>query len=187
MPTSTISRPSPGTLVFTHSSGIIGKAIRLGERLRWRSGDFYNHAGVLSDRWCSVHNSPFVIQALGSGVTDAGCLATIAPGGSYELVAPPAGINPSTILEFAKHQLGQEYGWLSVVSVIFRILLPRWFPWPTIRSRSTWICSALVGESVRFAGWYHEWADIYTVVPSELYAALKDMSLRQLQEIVKAR
>jgi hypothetical protein len=176
----TTTPPEPGTLVFCHGAGIISKAIRLGEWLRYRDGHFWNHVAILDDEECPVHHCPYVIQAVGAGVTDDGCLDTIAPGGSYELVAPPQGVSADDVLTFAQDQVGQEYGWISIVSIIFRILLPKWVPLPTIRSRSTWICSALAGEALRFAGWYEDWTSIYTVVPSELYAAIHDVDVLDL-------
>ena len=178
----TTTAPEPGTLVFCHGTGIISKAIRLGERIRYRNGSFWNHVAIVDDEECPVHNCPYVIEAVGSGVIDHGCLATIAPGGSYELVEVPEGVSAEDVLTFAQSQVGDQYGWISIVSIILRILLPKWVPFPTMRTRSTWVCSALAGESLRFGGWYADWSDIYTVVPSELYAAIHDVSVRDLYE-----
>jgi len=174
--------PEPGTLVFCHGKGLISKAIRWGEWLRYRNGSFWNHVAIVDSEQCPLHDCPYVIQAVGSGVTDHECLVDIAPGGSYELVLPPNGTDGLDILTFALDQVGDEYGWISIISIILRILLPKWVPFPTMRTRSTWVCSALAAESLRFAGWYEDWSDIYTVVPSELYAALHGVSVRALYE-----
>lgn len=178
--------PAPGDFIFVRSSGVIGWAIRLGERLRFRPGDFWNHCALVSDATCKTHNSPKVIQAVARGVTDVSCLATVAPGGSYEVVKVPTGVDATKVLAFAKMQVGCEYGYLSIVSIVLRILLPKWFPLPTIRSRSTWICSALAAECARAGGWLHNWSDLFDTVPSEFYAALHGMSVEQLSEILRA-
>lgn len=170
--------PVPGTLVFVHSHGLAGKAIRLGEWLRFRDGRFWNHVAIVSDQTCPC-SSPRVIQAEGHGVTDTACLSTIAPGGQYEEVIVPDAWDED-ILAFAKTQVGKKYGWLSIVSIAVQIILPRWLTLPSLRSESTWICSALAGESARVGGWLHDWPDIYRVVPSELYAAIHDISVRDV-------
>lgn len=165
--------PKAGALVFAHSRSFIGWAIRLGERLRFRSGDFYNHVAVLD------HQLPtgdwVVVQAVARGVAK-GRLSEIAPGGSCAVVAVP-NVARTRVVGFARSQLGKEYGWLSVVSVALQVLLPRRFPLPAFRSDRTWICSALAAEAARFGGWLHDWPTIYRVVPSELYAALSGIEL----------
>lgn len=167
-----MSDPQPGNLVFCHSTDIIGKSIRLGEWLRFRTGDFYNHVAV-------IDHDGTVIQARARGVTAGDALATIAPGGSYEVIPVPDA-DPNKIIEFARAQVGNEYGYISIVSIALRILVPKWLPLPSIRQNSTWICSALGGESARFGGWLHNWPDLFNVVPSELYAAIKGIDINQL-------
>ena len=173
---------APGDLVFCHSKGLVGRAIRLGERLRFRSGDFYNHVGII---WHATITGRdwWVIEAEARGVK-MGLLSAIAPGGSYEVVSVP-GADQARVVAFARDQIGYEYGYLTIVSIAARILLPRWFPLPTLRMRSTWICSALAGEAARFGGWLHNWSSIYQVVPSELYAALHDIPVRSVADHMK--
>lgn len=165
-----MSSPNAGSLVFCHSAGIIGRVIRLGERLRFRSGDFYNHVAI-------IDNDGTVIQAEAHGVTSGASLTSIAPGGSYEVVKVP-NADAASIVAFARSQVSKKYGYLSIVSLAIRILTPQWLPLPSIRSDRTWICSALGGECSRFGGWLHDWPDIYSVVPSELYAAIKGIGVR---------
>lgn len=162
--------PAPGYLVFTHGRGPIAWAIRFGEWIRFRRGDHWNHTAVIERRAASGEDW-VVIEATARGVTR-GLLSTIAPGGGYEVVALPAGVEPSAVVQFARRQLGDAYGWLSIVALAVQIVLPRWFRLPSFRSRRTWICSALAAEAVRCGRWIHDWPDIYQVVPSELFAAL---------------
>lgn len=178
--------PQPGTIGFTHSSGIQGKLIRFGEWLRFRTGSFWNHVFIVSDE-TDEHGEPLVIQAIAKGVNGSFPLATVAPGGSYELVVTPADVNPAKVLAFAKSQIGQEYGWISIISIALRILLPKWLPLPSMRSTATWICSALGGESLRCGGYVHSWPDVYSVVPSELYAALNGLTIKQLTTQLKTK
>ena len=165
-----MSDNTPGSLVFCHSTGIIGHAIRLGERLRFRSGDFFNHVAI-------IDTDGTIIQAEAHGVTAGASLESIAPGGSYEVVKVPDAI-AANIITFARSQVGKKYGYLSIVGLAIRILTPKWLPLPSIRANRTWICSALGGESTRFGGWFYDWDDIYSVVPSELYAAIKGIGVR---------
>lgn len=157
----------PGDLVFAHSKNLIGRVIRFGEWLRFRPGSKWNHVAIVS----KIENGKtFIIQAEASGVTNDKELDTIAPGGQYLVVEPPQGVDKDQLLEFANAQVGSKYGWLSILTVAIDIITPGWAP--SLRRRNSWICSAVVGEALRFSGWLHHWNDIYTVVPSELYAAL---------------
>lgn len=185
------SNLQPGSLVFCHSQGFIGKAIRLGEWLRFRKGDFYNHVAILKEPvglkpklingtvvdW--LVDDWIVIQAESRGVTETGLLSTVAPGGSYQVVKIP-GADGRKVVAFAQSQVGSKYGWLSILSLALRILTPKWLMLPSLRSYRTWICSALGGEAVRYAGWLRDWPDVYAVTPSELYAAIQGMNIKEI-------
>jgi hypothetical protein len=174
-----MERYEPGSIGFCHSKGIISWAIRLGERLRFRHGGFWNHVFIVSDK-TNEQGDQLVIQALGNGVDGTKSISTIAPGGSYKIVPPPVDVLGSDVLLFAESQIGYPYGYLSIVSIALQIILPKWLPLPRVRTNSSWICSALGAESLRCGGWVHDWPDIYSVVPSELYAALAGLKLRDL-------
>jgi len=164
----------PGDLVFCHTKGIFGSAIRFGEWLRFREGSFWSHVAIL----IRPHGDDWVIgEAVARGVR-LSLLSTVAIGGTYEIVSLPYAANRSKSLEFVDGELRDGYGFLTIVYEVLRILLPRWFPLPTFRMRSTWICSALAGESARCAGWIHRWGSIYDPVPSELYAAFKNTTAK---------
>jgi hypothetical protein len=170
----------PGQIGFCHSTNIFGKAIRFGERLRFRHGDFWNHVFIISDEIDST-GEPLIIQAISKGVDGSKPLSQVAPGGKYQVIELPAGVDSAKVLAFAKSQVGSGYGYISIASIVLQILLPRWLPMLTLRSKSTWICSALSAESARAGGWVHDWPDVYNVVPSELYAALSGLTLAQLK------
>lgn len=130
---------------------------------------------ALMDRW-------LVVQAEACGVTgtrptgtawNARTLAQVAPGGWVRIIRPPADVVPSRTLYAARKQVGTRYGFLTMASIAISILPPRWLRWPVqFRDDSTWICSALGAEALRYGGWWHTWPDVYTPWPSEVLHAL---------------
>ena len=160
------AQPQPGDLVFCHSKGIIGRAIRLGEWLRWRGGSHYNHVAIL-DEWQLTGWT--VIQAEARGVTRGALLSDVAPGGSYVIVSAPPDANRADLLSFARAQVGTRYGFLTIASLIVTILTPVFF---NVMAPGSWICSAVAAESIRCGGWIHNWPDVYQVTPAQLFLAL---------------
>jgi hypothetical protein len=142
----------------------MGRAIRLGEFLRWRKGSHWNHACVISR--VDKDGTAYVIQADLHGVSEAR-LDTV---GQYIILEPPARVNRNKILAFTKAQIGSSYGLLSIASIVADIITPSWFP--SMRRRNTWICSAVTGEALRYGGWLHNWSDIYMITPAQLFDAL---------------
>ena len=164
--------PVPGTLVFCHGKDLIGRVIRFGEALRWRRGSRFNHVAIVDRVEDGV---AYVIQAEARGVTNIRKLDEIAPGGHYELMAPPAGVDVDEVLKFANLQVGSKYGFGTILAIAIDILTPGWFPSlrPANKKSNSWICSAVVAESLRAGGWFHCWPDIYLVTPAELFLALE--------------
>ena len=164
--------PEPGDIVFAHSNGIMGKAIRLGEWLRFRRGSHWNHVCFIDRVEDGV---PYVLQAEPHGVTTDKTLDSV---GTYLLLPPPGGCDPAKFMYFARQQVGDRYGWLMIAALALDIVTPAWFPTFHLASRrkSAWICSVLTAESLRFAGWYHPWPSIYMVTPSQVYEALEPLN-----------
>jgi len=155
----------PGDVGLSHSNGLMGRAIRFGERIRWgERPSHWNHAFVV-DR--VEGDKVYVIQAEPSGVTNDKTIDTV---GEYELITPPSNVNVDNMLTFARSQVGSRYGWLSILSIVFDIATPSWF-W-SVRRPHTWICSALVAESLRAGGWIVDWGDIYCVTPAQVKQSL---------------
>ena len=149
-----------GDLAFFDSPGAISRAIRIAEWFRWRKGDHWNHVAILdedSDGWT-------IIEAEGRGVTRGNKLA-----GNYEIVPLPEGVDPQKVLEFARAQVGRQYGFLTIASIVLTIISPKFI---NVMLPDTWICSALAAESLRCGGWIHNFGDIYQVSPAELWDAL---------------
>jgi hypothetical protein len=156
----------PGDLVFCHSKGIVSRAIRLAERLRWRGGSEYNHVAIL-DRYADGEWS--VIQAEARGVTQGAKLSTVAPGGRYVVVSALPVADDESALNFARAQVGRRYGFLTIASIVTTVLLPKFV---NVMLPDTWICSALAAEALRCGGWVHNWPDVYQVSPAQLAEAL---------------
>lgn len=160
--------PQPGDIVFAHSNGIMGKAIRLGEWLRFRRGSHWNHVCFI-DR--VVDGVPYVLQAEPSGVTVDKTLDSV---GAYLLMEPPKGVDRTQVMFFARQQVGYHYGWLMILALAVDIITPAWFPTFHLASKKkpSWICSVLSAEALRFGGWFHQWPSIYQVTPSQVFSAL---------------
>jgi hypothetical protein len=161
---------SVGDVIFAHAKkDFIGRAIQLAERLRWNGGSLWNHAAIITDV-DKVAGKIQIVQAESRGVT---CKwfnspGDIAPNG-HVLVIRRRQPDYLKSVEFAKSQVSDPYGYLTILSIAVSIVAP-WFL--TVRKPGTWICSALVAESLRAGGWLHDWQDIYMVSPAQLYDAV---------------
>ena len=156
--------PVPGDIVFSHSSGWMAKCIRYAERLRWRKGSYWNHVCVISR--VDPDGTAYVIQAQLKGVAE----ARLDSVGHYVVLEPPYGVNRNKVLAFTKMQVGSKYGVLSILSIMFDIISPDWFP--SLRMPRTWICSAVTGEALRYGGFLMNWDDVYCITPSQLFDSL---------------
>ena len=159
----------PGDIGFAHSTGMMGRLIRFGEFLRARRGAAWNHQFIV-DRF--ENDSWYVIQATLHGVTNDCRLDDVAPEGKIIVMSPPKGVNRTRALAFARAQVGIGYGFLTIVAIAFDIVTWDWVPSVRAARKPSWICSALVNESLRYGGWLHEWLDIYSVTPAQSYDAL---------------
>jgi len=155
-----------GDLVFCHTTGLIGRAIRVAQYFDG-DGKFskWNHVAIL-DRQDS-DGKWFVIQAEPKGVTDDKYLDDVAPGGNYEIVPLPQGCDRSKFLEFARFQVGFSYGFITIFSCAIDILLPNSI---CLRKANSWICSGLAAGSLWFAGFEpaKSWPDLYTRTPAQI-------------------
>ncbi len=149
-------------VVLCHTNSFLGWVIRVGERIRWRSGATWNHAAIV----VTSGPNPLIVQATGRGVTQTHLLSVT---DRYTIVSVPS--ESASGAAFASSQLGERYGFLTVASIIFNLLTPH-FIHIEVRRQNTWICSALVAESLRAGSWLHSWPSIYEVSPAQLAQAL---------------
>ena len=156
-----------GDLVFCHSKGFVGKSIRFIQHLHGDDDWEYNHVALLNEK--QANGDWAVIQAEAHGVTSDKLLSSVAPGGFYEVVALPQGVDRDKVLEFARAEVGCEYGFITIASIVFTLWTPNAI---NVIKGNTWICSALAGEALRAGGWIHKWPDVYQVRPAQLLSAL---------------
>lgn len=154
----------PGDIGFAHNKGAMAKLIRVGEWLKFRKGSGWNHMFVVAE-------DGNIIQATLKGVIISP-LVTVAPGGHYFTMPPPVGVRREDVLAFAKAQVGLRYGVLTIFAIATDILTWQWVPALRGARKSSWICSGLGCEALRYGGWLHDWIDIYTVTPAQAYLAL---------------
>ena len=160
-------KPRKGDIVFAHTSGLMGRLIRMGERLRWKeSASHWNHACVVSRVTKGV---PYVIEATLKGVVE----SPLSKYDDYAVVRPPSCVDITKLVDFQKLQLSDHYGLLSILAIAIDLVDGNWMP--ELRKSGTWICSALTAEGLRVAGWFtpeSNWGDIYTVTPAQLFQVL---------------
>lgn len=157
-----------GDLIFCHGGGLVAKAIRFGEWLRFRGGANFNHVAIAYAPTADG-NDWYVIQAEGRGVTSTGTLGELLTSGAVLIAHAPTEVRRGDVVRFALEQVGRKYGFVTIASIVVTILLPAFI---NVMLPNTWICSAVAAESWRFGGWLHNWDDIYQVNPAELYEAV---------------
>ncbi len=157
-----------GDIVFAHNKGWMAKLIRLGEWIKFHESE-WNHECVV-DRF--ENGEWYVIQAEIRGVTDTCKLIDVAPGGKFIVVEPPIECDREKILEFNRAQVGTRYSLLTILAIAIDIVTWNWVPAFSNSRRRSWVCSGLVNESMRYAGWLYEWVNIYIVTPQQGYFAL---------------
>jgi hypothetical protein len=159
-----------GDIGFARTNGLMGKLIRAGEWLKWRECEFNHTFTVVAAG--NTYDEIWIVQAELRGVS-LRRLSEILPNASeIHLVAPPEGADPKKIALFSLAQLGSPYGLMSITCLALDITTPDWFI--AFRRKNTWICSALSAEACRYAGWYHDFPDIYIVTPTGLWKAFQD-------------
>jgi hypothetical protein len=146
----------------------MARLIRIGEALKFHQSK-WNHEFII-DRFEGGHW--YVIQAELKGVTNTCRLDDVAPGGEYVVLPPPPECSIDKIIEFNRAQVGTKYSLLTIIADAIDILSWDWVPALSNSHKRSWVCSGLVNESLRYAGWLHEWVNIYTVMPQQGYDAL---------------
>jgi hypothetical protein len=168
-----VSEYKPGSLVFCHSTDIVGRGIRWAEWTRFKRGSTYNHVATLRD-WHEDGQDPAggywtVIQAEARGVTGHRELDSVCPGGFYTIVEQPQTVRVDDQLAFLVDQIGARYGFITIGSIVVNLILPQFI---SFQMPSTWICSAVAAEALRVGGWRHNWPNIYQVNPAQLFEVL---------------
>lgn len=157
-----------GDIGWAHTNGLMGRLIRVGEAVRGKKGSEWNHQFIV-DSPVPAEDDWFVVQATLQGVTNTGRLSEFP---KYHVEHPPIGVDPERVLLFARAQVGVEYSLMTILTIALDIVTWDWFPSFRGSRLQSWICSAVVNESLRFAGWLHDFVNIYTVTPQDGWDAL---------------
>lgn len=158
----------PGDLGWAHTTGLLGWLIRVGEWLKFRKG-VYNHAFTVVG--VSDTGEVHIVEATLRGVKFSLLSDLLDKGATIEILPPPPETDPDRICEFNINQVGKKYGLLSDICIALDILT--WDNFPAVRRNDTWECAALQMEALRYAGFFAEWGDIYTVTPTQSYEVVK--------------
>ena len=177
IPTVSLSDTRVGDAVFCHSTGMIGKAIRLGQRLHGFAPEYrvWNHIAWLDE---PIYEGGKIVdwhvgQAIGKGVDNTHLLSSVAPGGHYEIIPLDAfptidgkPLNRDRVIDTLRAEVGQEYGYLTIAAEVFNILTPEAIN-IDFRKDGTWICSGLYAYALHAGGGAVR-GDLYHVMPAEI-------------------
>jgi hypothetical protein len=158
----------PGDLGWAKTTGLLGLLIRFGEWLKFRKAD-YNHAFTVVG--VSETGEVHIVEATLRGVKFSLLSDLLDKGATVEILPPPSHADRTRIIEFNLKQVGDHYSLLSDVCIALDILT--WDNFPSVRRNGTWQCSALQMEALRYAGYFADWGDIYTVTPTQSYEIVK--------------
>ncbi len=158
-----LSTALPGDVVLAHTRGLFGWLVRFGTHSRW------SHAALIEAVGATPEQT-WVIQAEAKGVTRA-TLDQVAPGGYYVIVPAPKGLDRQRMVAWARTRVGEEYGYLTVLSIAITLVTP-WFLRVDFRRQGSLICSALVALSLHAGGWLAHVGDFYQVSPADLESLL---------------
>ena len=143
-PGETAPDPQPGDFILTHGNAWFNKCIRIGQRLRFRGADrkytVWDHAALVVDE------NGGLIEAAGPGVqrTDLSAYRDI----EYHFVRLGVAVGETDRAEavaFAEWSLGEQYGWLTIVSITLGLLTGGRL---TFGFEGQQICSGLVARAL---------------------------------------
>ena len=160
-----------GNLVFCHGKNLISRGIRLAQWVRFKNSQI-THVAVLSAPTLDKKDW-IVIQARSHGVEIS--LLSLLQDESPIILAPPDSADRMALVTFMKAQVGDRYGFVTILSILVTMLLPGAL---SVMKSNTWICSAVAGEAMRFGGWYHSWGNIYQITPAQLYDSMTTQAER---------
>jgi uncharacterized protein YycO len=154
----------PGDFLLTHSSGVFGQLIRLGQRLQYFGADkvfaHWSHAAIFVD------DQGNIIEALGGGVQKRNI--EVYRDTEYVVVHLPAATSRDDRAQavlFAEHSLNESYGWLTIISIGLTLLTGSHFSFGLDGQQ---ICSALVARAIERIGVIFEESEPWHLMPADL-------------------
>ena len=152
---------NPGDAVFAHTRTLYGFIIRFGQALRWWKSHKWNHMAIVDE--IDENGQVWVIQMARKG--ERVRIEEVAPGGTLKILPMPRELNVEEILEYARKQIGTDYGVLTIISIALNLCLPQFLNLD-IRRAKTLICSALVARAWEHGGWDCP-VDPFQITPAE--------------------
>jgi hypothetical protein len=153
-----------GDFILTHSSGIFGRLIRLGESIRFWGSDrifaHWSHAAIF------INDLGDIIEALGGGVQQRNI--SVYDATEYVVVhLPPttARRDREQAVEFANFCLNDKYGWLTIGSIAFCLLTTAKI---SVGINGQQICSGLVARCCERIGEIFPEGDPWQLMPADL-------------------
>jgi len=171
--------PRPGDFFLTHQKDRpwfppAFAVIRLGQRLAYRGEKsryaYWNHAGLF------VHEDGATVEALNSGVVS-GHIGDYTPWEYTVVYMDMDDRDREQVSEYAIERIGDKYGWLVIANVAARLLLPKGKLSYHVEGQD--ICSGLVANSLRAAGYTFKGYDPNRIMPADL-AYLAGVDVPQL-------
>lgn len=156
-----------GMVGFARTDGMLGTLIRIGERHETHDGK-YNHEFVVVQEG-ATYDDIGIVQATLKGVVLSPLSSLIASSHVIDLYPHPKDADAAKMVEFMLAQVDDSYSLLAITCIAIDIVTSE--SAPALRRDYTWVCSAVSEESMRYAGSYHNWPDIYTVTPMQSYVA----------------
>jgi uncharacterized protein YycO len=167
-PSAAVVRTGPaaqmGDFILTHSSGIYGTLIRVGERLRYMGKEkifaHWSHSAIF------VNDTGDIIEALGGGVQKRNI--SVYRGTEYVVVHLPRDTSEkdrSEVVAFASYSLRQGYGWLTIVSIALNLLSGSKLGFGVDGQQ---ICSALVARCIERIGEIFTENEPWHMMPADL-------------------
>ncbi len=129
----------PGDVMFAHTSGWIGRCIRIGQRLRFGHSRYakWNHCAIIVDAGGSIVEAAWPeVRVWHVDLSD-----------TVEAIADihASDADRAEVVAFARACVGQHYGWLEIVSIALRLATGSRL---TFGVNNTKICSGLVAEAL---------------------------------------
>lgn len=132
----------PGDFILTFHDGFYSKLIRIGQSFRFRGKDRayikYTHTAMI------INTEGDLIEALATGVTKSH-ISKYTPTEYIHVGILASDEDRNEILNFVTSCLGQQYGWLTILSIAITLLLGGKF---SFNLDGTEICSGLVARAL---------------------------------------
>jgi hypothetical protein len=154
----------PGDFILTHSTGIYGRLIRLGEALRYWGKEnvfaHWSHAAIF------INEGGDIIEALGGGVQQRNI--SVYKKTEYVVVHLPrttAPLDRKQAIDFAEFCIDDKYGWLTILSIALCLLSTAKIGFQVDGQQ---ICSGLVARSLERTGVIFAEDDPWRIMPADL-------------------